>query len=311
MPGMEGPDVAAVVAATTAAYTRQTIAIPRISATPVGEGRGGYELFALDLTPVGLNPPNDDLWVQYLARDEGKAVGLAGPAADDTPLADYVVRGLVDFDDVNDDDAADLLYDLAGQVVAHLLGRMRMTEAEARRTQRYSQEQIAKQVHKQMGPHYRAAAGGGYEATVTAGFTPLRPSSVTRVGAVRDFRPPVPAKQDIGKYLFGGFGRCLYDVPKFQSDPERVLAVVLDRDVEKWLRPARGRFTIDWRAGTEAGEYQPDFVAGAADAVHMLETKRAGQMTDSVVLAKKAAAEEYCRQATTYTAGHGGKPWHS
>ena len=34
-------------------------------------------------------------------------------------LEDYVVSGLVDFDDISYDDHADLLYDLAGQTVKH------------------------------------------------------------------------------------------------------------------------------------------------------------------------------------------------
>jgi len=34
-------------------------------------------------------------------------------------LEDYLVRGLVDFDDVNYDEHADLLYKLAGEMVKH------------------------------------------------------------------------------------------------------------------------------------------------------------------------------------------------
>ncbi len=44
---------------------------------------------------------------------------MAGAVSRKHGLEDYVVSGLVDFDDVAYDDHADLLYDLAGQMVRH------------------------------------------------------------------------------------------------------------------------------------------------------------------------------------------------
>ncbi|MEO7042714.1 MAG: hypothetical protein ABI035_10675 [Gemmatimonadaceae bacterium] len=43
--------------------------------------------------------------------------GKSGP--EESRLEDYVVSGLVDFDDVSYDDHAELLYRLAAQVVQH------------------------------------------------------------------------------------------------------------------------------------------------------------------------------------------------
>ena len=40
-------------------------------------------------------------------------------SVEEARLEDYIVSGLVDFDDVAYDEHADLLYDLAGQVVQH------------------------------------------------------------------------------------------------------------------------------------------------------------------------------------------------
>jgi type III restriction enzyme len=40
--------------------------------------------------------------------------------------------------------------------------------------------------------------------------------------------------------VFGGFQRCLYATQKFQSDSERKLAIILDREALKWFKPARG-----------------------------------------------------------------------
>ena len=48
----------------------------------------------------------------------------------------------------------------------------------------------------------------------------------------------------MAKYQFGGFKRCLYPVQKFQSDAERKLAVILEREASKWFKPAKGQFQI-------------------------------------------------------------------
>jgi type III restriction enzyme len=113
----------------------------------------------------------------------------------------------------------------------------------------------------------------------------------------------------MASYRFGGFTRCLYSEQKFASDSERQLAVILEREAEKWFKPARGQFQIYYRWGSEQPEYQPDFVAEMADAIYMLEPKAANQMTDAEVLAKKEAAVTWCMHASDHVATFGGKPW--
>jgi type III restriction enzyme len=53
----------------------------------------------------------------------------------------------------------------------------------------------------------------------------------------------------MAKYLFGGFQRCLYPVQKFDSDSERKLAVILEREALKWFKPAKGQFQIYYQNG--------------------------------------------------------------
>lgn len=111
----------------------------------------------------------------------------------------------------------------------------------------------------------------------------------------------------MSKYVFGGFKYCLYPVQKFDSEAERVLAMILERDAEKWFKPAKGQFQIFY--GADHLEYQPDFVTETKDAIYMLEPKASNQMDDAIVLAKKEAAIKWCRNASDYTATNGGKPW--
>lgn len=109
--------------------------------------------------------------------------------------------------------------------------------------------------------------------------------------------------------IFGGFKRCLYPIQKFQSDSERVLSVVLDRESEKWFKPARGQFQIFYKWGNDQSEYQPDFVAETKDAVYMLEPKMRKDMQDAEVTAKKNSAVSWCRHASEHASKNGGKTW--
>jgi len=116
-------------------------------------------------------------------------------------------------------------------------------------------------------------------------------------------------KSNMAKYLFNGFTRCLYPVQKFDSEAERKLAVILDRDADKWFKPARGQFQIFYRVGSDHLEYQPDFVAETAAAIFMLEPKARNQMEDPIVLAKKDSAVQWCANASEHTRTNGGKSW--
>lgn len=151
----------------------------------------------------------------------------------------------------------------------------------------------------------------GYEVVVKKGFTELKPSAYSHTAKEppADYRVSPSDKSNMAKYLFGGFKRCLYDVQKFDSDTERKLAVILERDATRWFKPAKGQFQIFYRQGSDHLEYQPDFVAEADGAIYMLEPKASNEMEAPEVLAKKESAIEWCQIASDYAAKHGGKPW--
>ena len=109
--------------------------------------------------------------------------------------------------------------------------------------------------------------------------------------------------------LFGRFQRCLYSIQKFQSDFERKLAIILDREALKWFKPARGQFQIFYKLGADHSEYPPDFVAEITDYIYLLEAKTRNDMQDAEVQAKKDAAVQRCSHATSHAVSYGGKPW--
>ncbi|MCY7272457.1 MAG: DEAD/DEAH box helicase family protein [Phormidesmis sp. CAN_BIN44] len=302
------PDVEAIVAKTTNLVIQETIDIPRILVLPTGEVRSGFRPFTLTLASLNYPPPSDELWIQHLRTNQLEIIGLQKGSVDESRLEDYVVSGLVDFNDIAYDEHSDLLYDLGGQVARHFCTYL--SEDDARKVLRLYQRDIARFVHTQMLDHFWEEPVD-YEVKISRGFTALKPSAYTTAAdeSPLDYRQSPTDKSNMAKYLFGGFSKCLYSVQKFQSDTERMLSVILERETIKWFKPAKGQFQIYYRWNGDHPEYQPDFVAESDDVIYMLEPKRRSEMDDAEVIAKKDAAVKWCQQASEYMQSNGGKSW--
>jgi type III restriction enzyme len=304
----EKVDVAKVVAKAIQLRNELSIDIPRITMQPVGDVTRGYREFKMDLSRVNYQPVDNEILIQELHRREQHRLMSGTGIVPEEKLEDYLVRGLIDFNDISYDDQAALLYKLAEQTVAHLRSYLKDGE-EVLNVLQYHQQGLVNLIHVQMQEHYEEKATA-YEAHVSKGFTTLRPNNYSAPAdeAERDFRAPVIEKQDIRKMLFSGFKNCLYRVQKFDSDSERRFAVVLENDKEvlKWFKPAKGDFQIHYASDAS---YEPDFVVETKKEKFLCEPKSAAEMEDREVLAKAQAAAEWCRHATEHEGKNGGKPW--
>lgn len=306
---IEQVDVAAVVAQTTQIVVKGTIDIPRIVVVPRGEVTSGFHPFALDASAIHYQPVERDILIQHLRTHEQQTLAALGQGQTEPRVEDYLVRTLIDFDDISYDHHADLLYELAGQMVAHLRTYLK-EDSDLLNVLQYYHRQLAEFVHSQMQVHHWEKASG-YDVVVSKGFTALKPLAFTAPAEdkVLNFRQPVSDKTKIAQKVFGGFARCLYHVQKFQSDTERMLSIVLDREALKWFKPGRGQFQIFYKWGADQREYQPDFVAETEEAIYMLEPKSRRDLEDGEVLAKKDSAVRWCQNASDHAQKNGGKPW--
>ena len=221
---------------------------------------------------------------------------------------DIIVHALIDYDDISYDDHADLIYELATQVVRHLKGYL--SADEVNNVLANHRQLIAKTIHTQMAEHFWEQADT-YEVEVRSGFTPLKTCAYTVAAgqAINNYRDTLNDKGKIKQLLFGGFRKCLYPVQKFDSDTERRFAVILERDAQKWFKPAKGQFKIYYKDGAEHPEYVPDFIAETASYVLMIETKSQAEMADAKVQAKADAAVTWCNNASDYLLKNNGKAW--
>ncbi|MHB8968826.1 MAG: DEAD/DEAH box helicase family protein [Pirellulaceae bacterium] len=308
---VEPVNVAEVVQKTTDLYHHLSIDVPKIVVVPKGEVTCRYEDFELDLRNINLQPVTQDILIQHLHENQRYRLQDGSGIVKEKRPEDYLVRGLIDFDDVCYDDHSRLLYKLAGQVVTRL--RSYLTEEDdVINVLQYHQQTLVNLIHSQMQQHYVESAEA-YEAQVTRGFRTLRANNYSAAADedVRSFRTVVPEGQRsrIGSMVFGGFSKCLYPVQKFDSDPERRFAVLVenDGDVVKWFKPAKGDFQIHYK---QEESYEPDFVVETETAKYLCEAKRTSEMTDTAVLAKANAAATWCLHATVHASESGGKLWH-
>ncbi|MEO8151653.1 MAG: DEAD/DEAH box helicase family protein [Rhizobacter sp.] len=301
-------DVADVVRRTVEAVVQQSIDIPRIVVVPTGEVTSGFKPFTLDTSGLNQQPQDRTLVLQSLRTNEQDTLAAAHDSTE-RRLEDYIVHALIDYDDIDYSTHASLLYDLAGQAVAHYKQNLG-SEDDARKVLNAHRQLIARNIYAQMMAHYTESATA-YNVEVRRGFTTLKtPTFTVAAGQVlRDYRETPDEPSRIKQMLFGGFSRCLYPAQRFDSDTERRFSVILERDAQKWLKPAKGQFQMFYRLGTEHPEYIPDFVAETEHFMLMCETKARGELTADDVKAKAEAGALWCLRASGHAREVGAKPW--
>ena len=304
--------VAAVVKQAVDIFVEHTIDIPRISVVPVGPVTSGYTPFKLDISRLNYQPLANTLESHGLQSNRVLTYGEAA-VVEESRFADYIVRELINFDDVSYDDHADFIYQLADQAVSHFQGYLTDDDALHNVLANYAKP-IAEIIHTQMAKHYVQESAGGSDVVVSQGFVALKPCAFTAKDDVKSLQWAPDDKRTIAQYLYGSFTRCAYPYQKFHSDTERILATVLERQANRWFRPASGQFNIYYRSGANQPEYIPDFVAAMDDVILMIETKKAQEVTASQesetdVKAKADQAAIWCKNASDYSKKVGGKPW--
>lgn len=306
LPSVTPEQAKAVAAEVCKQFVQRTIAIPMLTITPEQQVSFGFRRFDVDLKSWNYQPLSRELLIQIL-RTEQRSV-ISGEAGGETParLEDYVVAKLIDVPEIDYDAHADILYDLAGQVVAHFRSK-HADDEQVRSILQGHARQIAEAIVAQMKRNmWREKTN--YRVTRVAAFDHLRPQTFDGSGrdAVRNFREAPDRLSEIRRFIFSGFAKSCYALAKFDSDTERQMAVILERDpsVALWMKPGPNQFRI---YDEDNLSYQPDFVVETDAAKLIIETKRASEMADVTVLRKADAAALWCHVANRASVGD--KQW--
>ncbi len=308
-PSLTEEQANAVTAEVCKQFVQRTIAIPTLTITPRQQVSFGFRRFDLDLKGWNQQPLARELMIQIL-RTEARST-ISGEANGETPerLEDYLVGRLMDMPEVDYDAHADILYDLAGQVVRHF-AREYPDPGQVRSVLQGHAKGMAENMFAQMKQNmWREQTN--YRVTVTAAFDQLKPQTFdgSGSGAIRDVRNPPERRQEIRRFIFSGFEKGCYNLAKFDSDTERRMALILEQDpaVQLWMKPGPNQFKI---FDSDGSAYQPDFVVETSTEKLIIETKRDSEMTDTIVLRKANAASLWCHIATeVHGKKAGDKPW--
>ncbi|MDE6649982.1 MAG: DEAD/DEAH box helicase family protein [Muribaculaceae bacterium] len=292
-------------------YKDSVIEIPRI-VVEQQKVKAIFEDFDLDTSKgYSLDELHREIIRQGLHDSTDFEVIAGKSGSSKRPAVEQLIACLIDFDDIDYDEVADLLYKLVGQAVdAIRKNAPDISEDDLNERVYVFKQSLADNIYKQMKEHYRIIPGE-FKINKVLPFSKIldQPIIVNNWGTL-DFHESVPAqKSAVVKFVYVGFKKSYYTKYRFDSSTELDFSFILEtnNEVLKWIRPVPNQFNMYWSSG--AKRYEPDFIVETADAIYMCETKAEKDMDDLDVLAKAEAAREFCRRATEFTAQNGGKPW--
>jgi type III restriction enzyme len=303
-------DVEQLAKAYTKSLVTHSIEIPEIwirpSRTDITFGFKDFDLTGLDR--IRLRPLDGKVIVEDLRTGRRETIDVETVGAKEPQLENYLVRRLVDMDEIDYDQHSELLFKLSSQLVGHLKTYLKENEAEA--VLRAHAAMLSEFIFEQMREHSWETPTT-YEPVISKSFKPLptQPFGKERRLPVRDYREPASPLGDTRKYLFNGFKKCGWDTQRFHSDDERRFAVLIDDrepGVKVWIKPAGGVFNVTYARGHN---YEPDFLVETAAEMLICEVKASNEMNNPVVQTKAKAAREWVKAANTVAADAGRKPW--
>jgi type III restriction enzyme len=288
-------------------FIRQTIEIPKIMVQQKGDVKSGFRDFDLNTTPINFQPVSEEIIRRALQSHEVDSVTGSGRIVPDR-MDNLIVNEMLNKPEVDYDEQSELLFKLARQALVKLKSYLKDKEVE--NVVQYHKRDLADQIYSQMMPHFYLDEPE-YEEPKVYGFVEILAHNFEKLTAdsIHDFKETIIPTSAIPSKVFSGFQKACLSFCKFDSKTEKDFACLLeqDREVLKWLRPARNQFQIWYDRNSK--RYEPDFVAETATEIYMVETKMARDMESDEVQQKAKAALKYCSGASGHTAVNGGKPW--
>ena len=292
------------------ALTDKVIPIPQTVIQPFTQVKQGYYNFKLDTSNMSWHPGNDTLIGTEL-KENGKTFeydpNYHPRDIVDTP-ENEIVRHLILYDDIDYMSTADLMYSLVNDAKIHFLTYL--SDKETERVMRDRQKTIAEIIYRQMKDHFFREETS-YKASKMRPFSKIETSFAGKIKTdqIYDLRASIPPGE-IRNKIFNGFKKSCHNLYKFDSNTERLFAIVLenDKNILKWMRPSPKQFNI-WYGSSGANKYEPDFIVEVIDKIYMVEIKASNEITNSIVLEKAKAAIKYCNTATKWNLENKGKTW--
>ena len=285
------------------AVVNKYVPIPKIRVSDNGVADYFYEDFDLDLSKFTQMPIDNQILIQNLEdpsdlqRVRGDKIDFGAYEPKKVILEQIRIQPEVDYEK-----CSELLYKLITQVCDYFETRFGLNGMQ--NIVMMNKVSIGKEIYQQLLRHFK----------VTTGFLEEEVIDVVNYNVCQHFNCKYKSNlfaayaTRIQNIVFTGIKKGVFEEAKFDSEPELVLARVLeqDNDVKNWLRPASSQFNITYNHGHR---YEPDFVVEAENVIYLVEVKGEDRMGDTDVIAKKERAIQYCKAVSEWGKANGYKPW--
>jgi len=292
------------------------IPIPQAVVQPFTAVKHGFHKFELDTRNMKWHP-SDDALIGTELQEGGETFEFNTDFAlfpkTDT-VENEIVRHIIVHDNVDYITSSELIYSLIDDAKRHFLSYL--TPEETEKVMRDRQRSLAEIIYAQMNEHFYKEESS-YKTSKMRPFTRIETGFGGKFKSddLYDLRANL-SPSEVKTKIFKGFKKACHTMYKFDSNTERVFAIVLENDIAvlKWMRPSAKQFDIYYGPG-EMSRYEPDFIVETADTIYMAETKAYDEVQKSLqnksgdVWEKAVAGQEYCRAATEWNSENGGKPW--
>lgn len=290
---------------------KESISIPWIMVQPKdGAVKAGFHDFSLDTKHLPkFHPIHDEIQIRTLREQSDSYIGVISTAGVKDTNENRIVAKLIDHEEVDYEVHGELLYKLAGEMLAYLRSYLK-DDKDISNVVETQRAQIAEQIWQQMREKFYCKTTE-YEEPVVKPFTRIEQHNYSTLSDAdpKDFKATVQTAAELKRTLFIGFKKSCHSAYKFDSMPELGFANILeaDKNVEKWLRPAPRQFHLHWNI--HGSGYEPDFVVETKDGIWIVEVKAENEIATEEVQEKMRAALQYCRHATAYNKKNDGKKW--
>lgn len=293
-------------------FTKNIIAIPRITIQPKGEVKAGFKDFDLDTTWLNLRPTDEQILIKYLREGTIEIIDANQQKVLYDSIENIIVNELMNYPEIDYDSQAELLFKLVNQAILKFKTYL-PEENDVIRVINQNKPIIADFIYKQMMEHFYYEMPEYEEPIIDVkAFTRIEDHNYSKYTSdqLHHYLDTINPASIIPTKVFTGFKKACHVKYKFDSKTEKDFAIILeqDKDVLKWLRPAINQFMIYWDK-QKSKRYVPDFIVETAESIFMIETKKAADVDDEEVKEKSRAAMKYCKYATEYNTQYGGKPW--
>lgn len=286
-----------------------SISIPRIVIEPMVVIPGKYNSFLLDLENVRPLTFSQSLLIQNLVDGSRETIQTEQLIKLSEQPEEFIAKALLDQNDVAEtDEHLNVVLDVSAQMVNHLRGYLKSDEELHNVIINY-RDHLVNLIHRQMQLHYTAPKMK-WNVVVARNYSIIKSSHYVMPKGKNKvhYNYPLDQKSTIKDFLYTGFKRSCFEAVKFESEPERIFANILEHDVlvKKWIKPARGTFQIFYHKDTA---YEPDFVVESEHHMYLVEIKRRYDLEDEIVKKKAEAATFWCTLATNHANENQGRPW--